>query len=120
MSKFTSAVVFGVGAAVSPAAVALAQMGGLGEAAKKGFVEGVLGTPVMSPAAATSPAVASLSPVVSPSPVASPSPTLAASPASPTATASPVTAEGAAGMLMERAGQKAAEEAGKKMAPKLP
>jgi hypothetical protein len=145
MSKLTSAIVLGIGLAVIPAAVARAQLGGLGDAAKKGATDavqkkvvdgvaekagvGASGTAAGAPGTATGApgtvvGTAGVTPAAAASPAAA-SPAAAASPvpgASPAAagTASPATAEGGTGkMLMDQAGKKVMDEAGKKMAPKL-
>lgn len=124
MRKLSSSVVaLGIGLAVFPVTVARAQVGGFGDAArgagdalKKGAVEGVLGTPVAT--VVTSPSPTAPTPTHSPTGIASP--TDAATPGS-TGVASPAAAtDGMGKMLMDRAGEKAADEAGKKMAPKLP
>lgn len=115
MSKLTSAIALGLGLAVLPATVGHAQLGAIGEAAKKGATDAAtkevmeragLATPSPSPTA--SPAEASPTAATSPSPAATPAST--SSPAS-VATASPAAA-GVGTMLMD--------EAAKKMAPKLP
>ena len=133
MSKLTSTIALGIGLAVIPVTVARAQVEGFGDAArgasdavKKGVVEGVevrsgIGTPVAtvvtSPTAAASPTA--LSPSADASPTAAASPTNAASPGS--AAASPAAADDGMGrMLMDQAGKRAVDEAGKKMGPKLP
>ncbi len=123
MSKLTSVVALGIGLAVFPVTAARAQVGGFGDAArgagdaaKKGVVDSVLGTPVAT--VVTSPSPTSPTPTQSPTGLASP--TYAASPGS-TAVASPAAAtDGMGRTLMDRAGEKAMGEAGKKMGPKLP
>ena len=123
MSKLTSVVALSIGLAVFPVTAGRAQVGGFGDAArgagdavKKGVVDGVLGTPVAT--VVTSPSPTAPTPTQSPTVVASP--TYPASPGS-TGVASPAAAtDGMGRTLMDRAGERAVDEAGKKMAPKLP
>ncbi len=118
MSKLTSAIALGIGLAVIPVTGARAQVGGFGDAArgagdavKKGVVDGVLGTPVAT--VVTSPTVAASPTAVSPSPAAS-------SPGSAGAASPTAAVDDMGRSLMNRAGEKAMDEAGKKMAPKVP
>jgi hypothetical protein len=116
--RITNAIALGIGLAVLPAAVAQAQLRGLGEAAQQGatdavkkqVVEGIVGTP--TPTAIASPSAASPAPTTSPAATPRAAATSPAMAASPAASASPITAQDAGRMLME--------QAGKKVAPKVP
>lgn len=120
MSKNSCTIALAIGLAIVPTAMARAQVGGLGDAAMKGATDAVTkdlaerSGLLPSPSPTASPTFAS---PATTTPTPSPSPTSTASPAG---TATPATVEGMGKMMMDRAGQKAMDEAGKKMVPGVP
>lgn len=131
MSKLTRTIALSLGLAILPATATRAQLGDIGEAARKGATDAAtkevmqkagLVTPSPSPTASpadASPTTAASSPTAAASPSPAVTPAKGASPASVGA-ASPAAEGGMGKMLMDQAEKKATDEAVKQMAPKVP